>query len=274
MIADLGFGQPEKGHPLADSEKIIIMEELDVFGTISACGSGKSERNLTNESYSATLSTNSREHKFDFCDNPNGKENKINLIKVEILDSCSSKDSYGDHSASFFWDKKKSGEVIIPKKNINHSGVSDGQGMVNFDAFLSHDIENENLPNKKAPLAPRNKNKISFNFDKKFLKEVNQKMLSPSSQFTIHKTPIHNNEKPPELDQINFLTTQKGKCTFHPVKKIVGKRKIDQNKLELENNSGFNQNSVKNEDLTLNINRGGTSYVNNIQYGQLTLKNF
>jgi hypothetical protein len=84
MIADLGFSQPEKGYSIADSEKVIIMEELDVFGTISACGSGESERNLTNESYSANLSTNSRERKFDFCENPNGKENKINLIKVEI----------------------------------------------------------------------------------------------------------------------------------------------------------------------------------------------
>ena len=31
------------------------------------------------------------------------KQDKVNLVKVEILSSCSSKDSFDEHSSSFCW---------------------------------------------------------------------------------------------------------------------------------------------------------------------------
>ena len=123
--------------------------------------------------------------------------NKINLIKVDILSNCSSKDSYAEleHSSSFNWEKAEFFDNTISKNNNTQSITSND---CYFDMFLETERDKENnISIKKAPLAPRNKNKISFNFDKKFLKEVNKKMLSPSSQFTIQNTPI-NNEKPPE----------------------------------------------------------------------------
>ena len=119
-------------------------------------------------------------------------------------------------------------------------------------------------------MAPRNKNKISFNFDKKFLKEVNKKMIRPSSQFPINSTQI--NEKPPDQDQINFITTQKGK---HVNKKRIemiehfeepdyseeaNKDLLKGNLLtekNLQNNSGISNN------LTINIERkSNNSYKN------------
>ena len=69
-----------------ETEKVIIMEQLDVFKSISELYSYKS--GLTNESYSEGLSTNTREDNYK-------KEifeedvMKVDLVKIQNLSECS-----------------------------------------------------------------------------------------------------------------------------------------------------------------------------------------
>lgn len=180
-------GLPRNGK-FEEIQKVVLVEELDLFKSMSELQSKKSSGNLTNESYSATLSTNSRDygnHELLKKSKSFSEDKKVNLVKVEILSSCSSKDSFNDHSQSFCWAKigefdGENLEKIEKVESLRQQMFSNNQNLLDHEAkfpfVLDFDNDKENFQQKKAPLAPRNKNKISFNFDKKFLKEVNKKM--------------------------------------------------------------------------------------------------
>ena len=94
-----------------ETEKVIIMEELDIFKSISEFYSYKSD--LTNESFTVTFSTNLQEETKPKINSEPLNENKIDLHKVEIISNCSSEDSFRGKSSSFCYKNKDNSRVQI-----------------------------------------------------------------------------------------------------------------------------------------------------------------
>ena len=90
-MSDINFGDISNKNNAEDDEKVIILEELDVFKTMTKNGSTKSDGNLTNESYSVLTLSTDKNLKETLDTKPTRKnlgihstDKKIDLIKVEI----------------------------------------------------------------------------------------------------------------------------------------------------------------------------------------------